>query len=54
MKPRSKVYFIGQIISQQEKHFHFSSYDLDLDFFRESLVVLDIIVTSTDNSCSNF
>lgn len=60
MKPRSKVCFIGQLILQQEKHFHLTSYDLDLDFFRESMgILVDIIMTSTENiknnnSCSNF
>ena len=49
MKPRSKVCFIGQLILQQEKHFNLSSYDLDLDFFRESIGdLVDIILTFTE------
>lgn len=59
MKPGSKVFSSGQLISVQEKHFHLSSYDFDLDFFRESIgVLVEIIITSTerikDNSHSDF
>lgn len=55
MKPGSKVFSSGQLMSVQEKHFHLSS----LDFFRESIgVLVEIIITSTerikDNSHSDF
>ena len=58
MKPRSKVCFIGQLISQ-EKHFHLSTYDWDLDFFREGTgdlveIAVNYIKTVKDNSCPNF
>lgn len=53
MKPRSKVCFIGQLISQ-EKHFHHSTSDLDLDFSREDTgdlveIAVNYIKTVTDN-----
>lgn len=45
MKPRSKVCFIGQLISQ-EKQFQLSSYDLDFDFLREGIDDLALIITN--------
>lgn len=47
MKPRSKVCFIGQLISQK-KHFHLSFYNLGLDFFREDRDdLVEIIINYT-------
>lgn len=57
MKPRSKVCFIGQLISQK-KHFHLSFYNLGLDLFREDRDdLVEIIINYTkvkNNSFPNF